>query len=1065
MKVWERSVRSVAQMLALCCLATVVAGSAEAQSPAITVSVSPTDLSFGVPTGTGSVSAPQTVTVNLTGSGPVTFTGASTTATDFMITGSSCTGMITAPNTCQVTVTFTSTTPALETATLLIPSTASPNTLSVPMNGAAGAIELFAALNVNPSLFSGVTWPASAGNPVKSDPITLSCPAAPIKAILSSTPDGVQNVFQDNTMQVVNTVNGVTTTTNNVCMGGDTNFQGFTGFPAGTSNCFQASYENAAANYVGQNPDLATVPITGGPAGSFVATYGVAPVDVSALLTPSMTQNLTVTLEDAGGELGAATVHLVTNCTLSGVTPGGSITGDPVTNNPSSQTQTFGFDNGGGQNISFITSTSVAQQSGSATIPSGTVPIVTDIGVPQQLFSQLVAGKSSAPAVCLRLTGETDQFNQPMCKAYLIQCKSPTDGSISGDNCVPTGSTARNLFDEAQFASPDTPSGTNFLGTSCAFSQGGSGSCATTTLTGSTPMLIGPGMLLGSDNWTCSSGATLPCTPLEPNTMTTGTVYTASNCSLTGSLSGDLCPLDTLTQFKGAADPSHGSTTSGKNSVFIPVVNMPLPFTQTTIAGLNLNGWLNATNSTASVTFVSNAANYTPASGNPASNGFTPASPYSITYGIAPATSPIPDTTFPVAGDTSVLNSGGNPGYKSPLCTGAAPTFTTTAVLNPGVGIYNLHYFTTDCALTEELLFNPTTPQLTDPTANWASFRTLAFGVDISAPTLSCATSPAAPNGTNGWFTSSVTASCTANDVGSGFAPGSAVTNTNGTVLQGSLTETFPVTATAGSVPLQQVMDLAGNQSNTQGPFSVPTDLAAPTITGTFSVSGTTFTVGQTVTLKYNCTDMGSGLANCGGQTVPTACPAAPAAGSLSFTTTAVAIDTSVGAAGPHTINTSAADCAGNLKPLSLNYNVVFGSADLLVATIVSPSVKTGSNLTYAIAVLNLGPSVADNVKITTTVPAGTTFVSAASGTVTCSLLGCADLASGTPCAVSGTTVTCSVPTVKAITSISGFLVKLVVNVTAAANSTIKDTTTVIGANPDPHTGNNTFTASTKVTK
>ncbi len=220
----------------------------------------------------------------------------------------------------------------------------------------------------------------------------------------------------------------------------------FTGFPANTTNCFQPAYESAATSYIGQNPDLATVPVGQGQPGSFIATYGVPVIDISSFLTAG-TQALTIELDDAGGDLGAAALHLVTNCTLAGTVPGGSITGNPVnTNDPSSQTQTFTFDNGGGQNIGFTTSTSTAQQQGTVTIPNGTVPIVTDIGIPQNLFSQLVKNKSAAPAVCLRLTGETDPFGQPMCKGYLIQCQSPgINGTVSGDNCVPNAYTVRTI--------------------------------------------------------------------------------------------------------------------------------------------------------------------------------------------------------------------------------------------------------------------------------------------------------------------------------------------------------------------------------------------------------------------------------------------------------------------------------------------------------------------------------------------------------------------------------------------------------------------------------------------
>ena len=387
MRVCKMLVRALAGLV-------IASGMWVASANAQTVTVSPTDLSFGVPTGTSpAVSAPETVTVNIQGTGTVTFTGAPIGgSSDFAVNGNSCTGTLTAPTTCQVSVVYTASLAAgmLESATLTISSNATPAALTVPMNGAYGAIEFFGALNINPSLFNGVTWqndPATAGNPVSSNTVALACTqGVPIKATLSSTPDGSSRVFQDNTMRIINTPSGGSATnTVNVCQGGDTNFQGFTGFPAGTTNCFQPAYENAASSYIGQNPDLATSPINTGLPGSFVATYGVPVIDISGLLGPG-TQALTIELDDAGGDLGAATLHLVTNCSLAGAVPGGTITGNPINpNNPSSQTQTATFDNGGGQNIGFTTSTSTAQQTGTVTIPPNTTPIFTDIGIPQNL--------------------------------------------------------------------------------------------------------------------------------------------------------------------------------------------------------------------------------------------------------------------------------------------------------------------------------------------------------------------------------------------------------------------------------------------------------------------------------------------------------------------------------------------------------------------------------------------------------------------------------------------------------------------------------------------------------
>jgi uncharacterized repeat protein (TIGR01451 family) len=1072
-------------------------GSAQAQ----TVTVSPTDLSFGVPTGTsGAVSAPQTVTVNIQGQGSVTFNGATTGNGDFAVNGNSCMGALTAPTTCQVSVVFTASQPAgtLESTTLTISSTATPGTLSVPMNGALGAIEIFGALNINNSLFAGTTWknnPPTAGNPVSTNTIALSCAATlpAIVAKLSSTPDGTKNVFQDNTLRIIDTPNGGNTAnTPNVCLNGDPTFQGFTGFPPGTTNCFQQAYENTATNYIGQNPDLA-IAGQGGP-GSFIAQYGVPAIDISSFLV-SGNQSLTVELDDAGGELGAAALHLVTNCTLAGTVPGGSITGNPVSNaDPSSQTQTFTFDNGGGQNIGFTTSTSTAQQQGTVTIPNGTVPIVTDIGIPQNLFSQLVKNKSAAPAVCLRLTGETDPFGQPMCKGYLIQCQSPgSNGTVSGDNCVPDASAARNLLDIARFESPDAPAGQSYLTNTQHLPTDPNGpvsacgsfasSCPQTIIgpDASSTMLVGPGMLLGSDGWLCApgtaSGDLSTCTSLELTTQTTntGTNYSAANCSLTGSLTGNICPLDTLTEFLGAADPVHGSTTSGKNSIFVPVVNMPLPFTTlATSTMINGNGWVNTT--AATVTFTSHPANYSAAA--PLPNGFAPAPTYSVTYGVTPYTSPIPDTTYPVNGDLTQYNPGASPNFgkltpgQSICASVASPSFTSLPVtLASTEGVYNLHYFTTDCALSEELLFNPQGMQLTDPTANWASFRTLAFGVDNSAPVLAaCTLTPSAPNGSNGWYTTGVSASCSASDDLSGFAPGSPVANTNGAVLQGSPsgTQTGSTSGTGATaqIPAITINDLAGNVSNAQGPFATPIDNTAPTFSAKFNVSGTNFTVGQNVIGTFTCADAGgSGVATCGTQTV-SVCSGTPGIGLASFNTP-VTIDTSAAAVGSHTVR--AVDCAGNPSSTSVTYNVALGSVELAIANIPNPlaSVKSGSNLTYKIFVLDLSANTASNVVVTDTLPANTTFVSAVSGIVSCTLAGCNDLTTGSSCGVSGSVVTCTTPTVKPILpGLTGFVIKLVVKVTAPATvKSITDTATVSAANPDPIKGDNTVSVTTKVTQ
>jgi uncharacterized repeat protein (TIGR01451 family) len=1032
-----------------------------------TVTVSPTDLSFGVPTGTPSPfqSAPDSVTVNITGQGSVTFAGTPVTGTnaaDFVVSGSTCTGTLTAPTTCQVSVTFTaSMAPAttLETATLNI-NYGDGATIAVPMNGGFGAIKLFSSLNVNNSLFGGVTWPESAGNPVKTATVNLSCPESP-SALLSSSPgttsllvNDVQqnvyaNVFQDNTMEVQNTpLHGQTITTANVCYGGDPNFEGFNGFPAGTSNCFQQPYEGAAAGFVGQNPDLIA---------NFLANYGVQPLDLQnstalypAVLKPGK-QSLFVELSDAGGLLGAATLHLITNCSVTGITPGGTITGNPINpSDPSTQTQTFSFDNTGGQNISIVTSEAVAIQQG-ATVPNGVVPVVTDFGIRQSLFNLLVSGTSAAPAVCLRLTGEVDPASgEQLCKGFLVQCYSADKTSLSGDNCVPSGSQFRNLFDAAQFTSPDAPAPTmqdqtqNFLNPSSPVNA-----CKNVVPSGACAVGTGPGMLMGGDNWL--NGA--------PN-------YSVSNCTLSGTLTGFLCPLDTLTQFKGAADALSGSTTTGRNSIYVPVVNMPLPTTNVTIAGLT-NGWLNATsygtNGGIVATFTSNEATYPNAGNIPPANGWTStnaAAPYSVSYGIASASTPLPDTTYPVATDTTqyaddpaVTKHPGSDPVQPPTatanCTAKNASFAASDSFAESDGIYNLHYVTTDCALTEGLAFNPQGAQLTDPTANWASFQFITIGVDTSAPQVSSCSSPA----NNVWYNTNQTVTCTVTDQnylagqsGSGFPP--LLANS----IQGSPSENVVVStnvaantsnAAAATSPTQ-ACDIAGNCVNIPaGPFMI--DMLAPTISGpTLTPAAAVYYVGgPAVKVTYSCSDgptpPNSGIASC----------SAPVA-------TGGIIDTSAAALGPHTFTVTAIDNAGNKTVSSVNYSVAYASADLAIAASNLTEVETGDKAIYGFIASDLGPSTGHGVVITDVLPTGLTFVSASM----------TNGSSAVNCTYGSGTVTCPIGDLAAVPAKGSIWVgQITVKVTASAGSSLSNTIKISGLSPDPNPANNSSTVKVKVSK
>lgn len=760
---------------------------------------------------------------------------------------------------------------------------------------------------------------------------------------------------------------------------------------------------------------------------------------------------------DAGGYVASSTLFLVTNCSPTGIVPGGTVTGSPITGNVASQTQTLTFDSAPGQNISFTTSEAVAIQQETVGAPNGVTPSVTNFGISQAAFSALVANTSAAPAVCLRLTGEVDPVTgKSLCKAFKLVCYNPADGSTSGDNCVSGTNSARNLYDAAQFTSPDAPSGQNFLASSCAnfmlvTQNVNGGTCASSSPPGPNPTTrIGPGFLLGGDNWLTGS------------------------CAFVGTLLGDLCPLDTLTQFRGAADPLPGGTTGGRNTIYVPVVNMPLPFTQASIAG-QMHGWVNSSNVTAN--FVSNEATYNPTPTNPPSNGFTigpegtAAPPYNLTSGITSASVPVPDTTYPVPGDTTNYN---DPYVKhnfgAPLCQAGTPTsFNSAASFNSlADGMYNLHYFTTDCALTEELLFNPNGAQLTDPTANWASFPVLPFGVDTMAPTLTCTNTTGAPNGNNGWYVSNVVENCSAMDngyvagqTGSGFLP-----ITNG--IQGSPSEILPAASTnvaAGAanplamVPLQQASDLAGNPSNPVGPLTFAVDRALPTIGYSFSAPGSTFLIGQNVKITYKCADVGSGVATCNGQPAPTACPSAPGLGQASYNPVSP-LDTTPSAFGPHSFAVFVTDCAGNVGQTKVSYTIAATPADVAIFEgRSSDTLAPGGTLTYVVWALDFGLSPAYGVTIKASAPPQYVQgnISGMAQIVSCNLSGsCSDVTVGAACTPGAPgTISCNIGALPSLFTLKGVKVKLMVPIPANAPAGTFKINASVSSDNDPNPNNN----------
>jgi hypothetical protein len=498
----------------------------------------------------------------------------------------------------------------------------------------------------------------------------------------------------------------------------------------------------------------------------------------------------------------------------------------------------------------------------------------------------------------------------------------------------------------------------------------------------------GPGLLMGGDNWLCGPGSTavatgtsLTCAPPEPPQIgaTTGPTipagepnagdpwYVASDCVLTGGLAGAPCPLNVMSSVLGAADIGPKGSTGASNSLFVPVVNMPLPTSSASLGSGWIDGWTN-TPSTATVSFTTNAASY-PSSGTiPPSNGFVAAPIYSLTAGFSPFNQALPDTTYPVSTDDTLTNTATSP--NTPFCNvgGTTPaSFSPTATVQnlnggsgPADGLYYLHYFPTDCAFTEGLLYNPTPAQVTDPTANWASFRYLTVGIDTLAPTFAACSTPTV-RGSNppvpaiptasGWYNTDLTEQCEATDQnyilgqsGSGFLP--LLPNS----MQGSASESIGVSTNVGAsnfnsaayTSAPSACDVANNCGTgaAGGPFMI--DEQAPLVSGS---AGSSAVGGTPIGVTFTCSDAGSGIpsggcaiGNAPANYTPNAC--SPASGASVTCGGTIA----TGAAESGTLTFTATDNAGNVTSTTSGYTVGQGGQSITLTT--PPTAVYGSNFT-----------------------------------------------------------------------------------------------------------------------
>jgi hypothetical protein len=449
--------------------------------------------------------------------------------------------------------------------------------------------------------------------------------------------------------------------------------------------------------------------------------------------------------------------------------------------NPASLSQEFIINPVPDKYIEFDFDYTTANNAGTLTVQPDTVPLVSASGITQDTYHKMVAGTSLATTDCYIASGEgTDSSNNPLCAAIALTCtNSGTNGSTpAGDNC-PT-STARNLY-WANVLETSTPIG----GTSIP-----AGSALT--------------LAMGSDTWS------------------------PGNCTLTGLETGFLCPQSMLTQFIEISTDTKvkgGGTGTTSNSTYILGCCEPEWSTTATVPA-----WTNSTNFYVSFT---TSPPTPPAAPN---NNWVAAPNQSITWGVEPLGA-TPDPTFPVSGEKTDTNPTRCPSEWTSAS--AAPvTYTNEPVaFTGGEGLYEVHYFSTACDNQEELVFTSST----DPTKNWAAFKTAPFNVDLTPPTVS--TPVMSPGPVNGAYLPGqlgVTATVTCVDpVSNGVASGLvkcgkdsvSPSSTPPATSQASFTSSGnPVTipSSPSALGLQTFTLTAKDQAGNQGTASVSYQVVGP---------------------------------------------------------------------------------------------------------------------------------------------------------------------------------------------------------------------------------------------
>jgi hypothetical protein len=401
-------------------------------------------------------------------------------------------------------------------------------------------------------------------------------------------------------------------------------------------------------------------------------------------------------------------------------------------------------------------------------------PIISDIQITPTDWANVVAGTPFATTQCIAIAGANGN-----CTRKKQVCTTPTNSTPAGANCLQ--SSARNILLSSTFDP--------------------------------VALITDPANVFGDVEFN-DSGA----------------------CPLEGPGAVDSCPQNGLVSFTGAGQytGTKGGKHTNSNNTLVNGVRPP----STTVTGfVNAAGWTNSPTPTGTLT------------GNPAtlpvpnSNNMVVAAIANVTYGTNPASSGPPSTLLPIPTDTTLTNPHPLPTTTTcpnpiPAQPPLPPAFGPNSVtLGPFAdGSSNLlHYFTTDCATTEDLKFTFALNPISNKMEWFTNFNSLTINVDLTKPAvnnLAFLPNPAKPG-------QSITASYSCSDpltisagtMRSGIAScGKGTQNfTKGTFDTGTQSDTFTVPTTANGPQPYSVTatDVAGNSFTLTANYSVvvPGDL------------------------------------------------------------------------------------------------------------------------------------------------------------------------------------------------------------------------------------------------